>query len=78
MLAHQTTYYLVRWEGESRDEDSWEPASNLKNTPEKVKEYKKLGLRPVRVIEMDEFFENEVHMFSSELKPRGGIRSGLI
>ena len=32
--------YLVRWKDYDTNEDSWEPVSNLKNTPEVLNEYK--------------------------------------
>jgi len=40
-MRGKSTEYLVRWEGFTRDHDSWEPERNLKNAKEKIKEYKK-------------------------------------
>lgn len=31
--------YLVSWEGYGPEQNSWEPASNLKNAPEAIKEF---------------------------------------
>jgi len=48
----KTTQYLVRWKGFTRDWDTWERAGNLKNAQEKIKEYKKLGLKAVHTMEL--------------------------
>ena len=34
-----TLKYLVRWTGYGEGEDTWEPASNLKHSPEKIQEF---------------------------------------
>jgi hypothetical protein len=47
ILQHRTRgrskQYLVRWKGFTRAEDTWEPASNLKNAKKAIQEYKKKG-----------------------------------
>ena len=38
-LFGRTLKYLVRWTGYGEGEDTWEPASNLKHSPEKIQEF---------------------------------------
>ena len=38
-LFGRTLKYLVHWAGYSEGEDTWEPASNLKHSPEKIQEF---------------------------------------
>jgi hypothetical protein len=48
----RTTQYLVRWKGYGRDDDTWEPADNLKNAKEKIKEYEKTLTKSIRVADL--------------------------
>ena len=34
--------FLIRWKGYGPEDDSWEPASNLKHSKESLEEYKRL------------------------------------
>ena len=36
----KVTYYLIRWKGYTSEYDTWEPASNLRNSPELLNEYR--------------------------------------
>lgn len=47
--------YLVRWKGYGEGEDSWEPASNLTNAPEKVAEFHKHAPSAPRKIQAVDF-----------------------
>ena len=38
-LFGRTLKYLVHWTGYGEGEDTWEPASNLKHSPEKIREF---------------------------------------
>ena len=38
-LFGRTLKYLVRWTGYGEGEDTWEPVSNLKHSPEKIQEF---------------------------------------
>ena len=38
-----STQYLVRWKGFTASDDTWEPASNLKNAKKAIQEYEAQG-----------------------------------
>ena len=42
--------YRVRWKGFGEENDTWEPAANLKNAPDKIAEFHRRSKRPVLLI----------------------------
>jgi hypothetical protein len=37
--SYNKRMFFVRWEGFTREHDSWEPEENLKNTQDKIAEF---------------------------------------
>ena len=53
-IRGKKTQYLVRWKGFGREDDTWEPESGLQKAKKAIQDYRKLGLRPVQIMEADE------------------------
>ena len=45
------TYYLVRWQGHSSADDSWEPVEHLAHCPERVAEYEAAAPRRPKALQ---------------------------
>ena len=58
-VRRKKTEYLVRWKGFGREEDSWEPATNLRGAKGAINDYKKLG-RVAAVVELETVDEEDL------------------
>ncbi len=59
-IVRGKTEYYVQWKGWGRDHDSWETEANVKHAKQKIQQYKKLGLQPIRVVEIGEELDEKV------------------
>lgn len=63
--------FLVRWKGYGPQDDSWEPASNLANSPELIKEYYDAHPQAVRALE-EAFIDSNITLLRRENPPVNG------